>query len=100
MFKKIKDLIEQEKELSKAMNKAAKENKSLQNQSIQLLSKIEAAEKRGGVLLLSDMNEELIKKLQSITDDNTVIIFLANDNTRIEIRRDGSKYKRNDGTIR
>lgn len=99
MFKKIKELLEKEKELSKEMNKAAKENKHLQNQSIQLLAKIEAAEKRGGVLLLEDLSEELIKKLQSLTDDNVIVFFLK-DGTRMEIRKESALYKRNEGFIR
>ena len=78
---------------------AIKESEKLRKQNKDLLSKINEAEKRGGVLLLSDLNEELITKLQSLTDDNVVIIFLENDGSRIEIRKDNYIQKRN-GVIR
>ena len=99
MFRRIKELIKQEKELADAMYKASKENELLQSQSIQLLAKIQAAEKRSGVLLLEDLSEELIKKLQSLTDDNVIIFFLK-DGTRMEIRKDSTNYRRNEGFIR
>ena len=99
MFRRIKELIKQEKELVDAMYKASKENELLQSQSIQLLAKIQAAEKRSGVLLLEDLSEELIKKLQSLTDDNVIIFFLK-DGTRMEIRKDSTNYRRNEGFIR
>lgn len=76
-----------------------KESKLLRKQNKDLLSKVETAEKRGGLLLLSELNEELIEKLQELTDDNVVILFLEKDGTRIEIRKQGINYKRNNGNI-
>lgn len=103
MFKKLINLIQTSKtELAEEELKikaAIKESEKLRKQNKDLLSKINEAEKRGGCLLLSDLNEELITKLQSLTDDNVVIIFLENDGSRIEIRKDNYIQKRN-GTIR
>lgn len=84
---------------TKKVEALIKESKQLRKQNNELLSKIEAAEKRGGVLLLSELNEDLIAKLQELTDDNVVILFLEKDGTRIEIRQQGINYKRNNGNI-
>lgn len=103
MFKKLINLMQTSKtELAEEELKikaAIKESEKLRKQNKDLLSKINEAEKRGGCLLLSDLNEELITKLQSLTDDNVVIIFLENDGSRIEIRKDNYIQKRN-GVIR
>ena len=103
MFKKLINLMQTSKtELAEEEMKikaAIKESEKLRKQNKDLLSKINEAEKRGGCLLLSDLNEELITKLQSLTDDNVVIIFLENDGSRIEIRKDNYIQKRN-GVIR
>ena len=99
MFKKLKSLFDEMKTAQKDVDTLVKESKELRKQNKTLLSKITAAEKRGGVLLLSDLNEELIDKLQKLTDDNIVIIFTEGDNTRIEIRKQGANYKRNVGGI-
>lgn len=99
MFDKLKQLLKESKEMQDALYECEKRNKALQKQGKDLLAKIASAEKRGGVLLLSDLNEDLIKKLQELTDDNTVIIFLPNDGSRIEIRKDGPTYRRNRGQV-
>lgn len=93
MFEKIKRLLSEledaRKTLAKevtAANKLAKENK-------QLLSKIEMAEKRGGVLLLNDIDTGLIEKLQELTLDDNVIIIFTPDGSRIEIiHKDNTNY--------
>lgn len=98
MFKKLYleltnarlELAEEELKIKAAI----KESEKLRKQNKDLLSKINEAEKRGGCLLLSDLNEELIQKLQLLTDDNVVIIFLENDGSRIEIRKDNYIQKR------
>lgn len=103
MFKKLineiqtskEELIEKEKEIKAII----KESEKVRKQTKDLLSKVDQAEKRGGCLLLSDLNEEVITKLQSLTDDNVVIIFLENDGSRIEIRKDNYVQKRS-GIIR
>lgn len=74
-------------------NKLAKENK-------QLLSKIEMAEKKGGILLLSDINTELIEKLQALTPDDNVIIMFTPDDGRIEIKHKDTNYNVDKGRIR
>lgn len=84
------ELAEEELKIQSAI----KESEKLRKQNKELLSKIDQAEKRGGCLLLSDINEELMKKLQSLTDDNVVVIFLEKDGTRIEVRKDNISYKR------
>ena len=99
MFGNIKKLIAQEKELYDIMYKAQLEAKTLQSQNTQLLAKIESAEKRGGVLLLENLSEDLVKKLQELTDDNVIVLFLK-DGIRMEIRKDGTSYKRDKGFIR
>lgn len=99
MFGNIKKLIAQERELYDNLCKAQLEAKTLQTQNTQLLAKIESAEKRGGVLLLEDLSEDLVRKLQELTDDNVIILFL-NDGTRMEIRKDGTSYRKDKGFIR
>ena len=84
---------------TKKVEALIKESKLLRKQNKELLSKVETAEKRGGALLLSELNEDLIAKLQELTDDNVVILFLEKDGTRIEIRQQGINYKRNNGNI-
>lgn len=103
MFKKLfTELDKAKEELAQAnleLKVSIDEAKKLNKESKQLLSKIEAAEKRNGVLLLEDLTNETIEKLQSLTDDNVVIIFTSNDNSRIEIRKQGTNYKRNNGGL-
>lgn len=100
MFRKLQKLITDmnlaREALSKeinAANKLAKENK-------QLLSRIEMAEKKGGVLLLSDINTELIEKLQALTPDDNVIIMFTPDDGRIEIKHKDTNYNVDKGRIR
>ena len=99
MFKKLRELIKEMEEAYVALNTENELSTKLQKQNKELLSKIETAEKRGGILLLSELNEDLIAKLQELTDDNIVILFLEKDGTRIEIRQQGINYKRNNGNI-
>ena len=89
-----KELEEARKTLAeevKTANKLSKENK-------QLLGQVDAAQKRGGVLLLSDLNEELIQKLSSMTDDNVFVLFCT-DGTRLEIHKEGLVNKKMLGRI-
>ena len=85
----IKQLIAAKEELNKEVAVAN-----------QLLAKIESAEKRGGVLLLNDIDTGLIEKLQSLTlDDNTIIIFTP-DGSRIEIKHKDTNYSNKPGMVR
>lgn len=99
MLSRIKELIKQEKELADAMYKATLEAKKIEKQNKDLLAKINTAKKQSSVLLLEDLNEDLIKKLQSLTEDNVIVIFLK-DGQRMEIRKDSTNYKRDRGAIR
>ena len=92
----IKQLIEAKKSLDNAISvskKLAKENR-------QLLSKIESAEKRGGVLLLSDIDTGLIEKLQELTSDDNVIVIFTQDGSRIEIKHKDTNYSNKPGMVR
>ena len=99
----IKQLITAKEELENARkvldkevaiaNKLAKENR-------QLLSKIESAEKRGGVLLLSDIDTGLIEKLQELTSDDNVIVIFTPDGSRIEIKHKDTNYNNKPGMVR
>ena len=85
----IKQLIDAKEELNKEVEVAN-----------QLLAKIEMAEKRGGVLLLNDLDAGLIEKLQALTlDDNTIIIFTP-DGSRIEIKHKDTNYSNKPGMVR
>ena len=89
MMKIIKELIAAKEELEKEVKVAN-----------QLLSKIESAEKRGGVLLLNDIDTGLIEKLQALTlDDNTIVIFTP-DGSRIEIKHKDTNYSNKPGMVR
>ena len=88
-MKIIKQLIAAKEELNKEVAVAN-----------QLLAKIESAEKRGGVLLLNDIDTGLIEKLQALTpDDNTIIIFTP-DGSRIEIKHKDTNYSNKPGMVR
>ena len=89
-------LIEAKKSLEKeiaAANKLYKENR-------QLLSRVESAEKRGGVLLLSELDTGLIEKLQSLTPDDNVIVIFTPDGNRIEIKHKDTNYSNKLGMVR
>ena len=99
----IKQLITAKEELENARkvldkevaiaNKLAKENR-------QLLSKIESAEKRGGVLLLNEIDTGLIEKLQELTSDDNVIVIFTPDGSRIEIKHKDTNYSNKPGMVR
>ena len=88
-MKIIKELIEAKKELEKEVKVAD-----------QLLAKIESAEKRGGVLLLNDVDIGLIEKLQELTSDDNVIVIFTPDGSRIEIKHKDTNYSNKLGMVR
>ena len=88
-MKIIKELIEAKKELEKEVKVAD-----------QLLAKIEMAEKRGGVLLLNDVDIGLIEKLQELTLDDNVIVIFTPDGSRIEIKHKDTNYSNKLGMVR
>ena len=89
MMKIIKELREAKQELNKEVSVAN-----------QLLAKIESAEKRGGVLLLNDLDTGLIEKLQSLTPDDNVILIFTPDGSRIEIKHKDTNYNNKLGMVR
>lgn len=100
-MKLLNDINNAKQELENARKVLAEEVKSankLYKEGRQLLGQIDAAEKRGGVLLLSELNEELIQKLTSMTDDNVFVLFCT-DGTRLEIHKEGLVNKKLLGRI-
>lgn len=90
MMKIIKELREAKEELNKEV--------AIANQ---LLAKIETAEKRGGVLLLNDLDTGLIEKLQELTQDDNIIVMFTPDGSRIEIKhKDTTNYSNKLGMVR
>lgn len=89
MMKIIKELKEAKQELNKEVSVAN-----------QLLAKIESAEKRGGVLLLNDIDAGLIEKLQELTLDDNVIVIFTPDGSRIEIKHKDTNYSNKPGMVR
>lgn len=90
MMKIIKELKEARQELNKEVSVAN-----------QLLAKIESAEKRGGVLLLNDLDTGLIEKLQELTQDDNIIVMFTPDGSRIEIKhKDTTNYSNKLGMVR
>ena len=85
----IKQLIAAKEELNKEVAVAN-----------QLLAKIESAEKRGGVLLLNDLDAGLIEKLQALTSDDNVIVIFTPDGSRIEIKHKDTNYNNKPGMVR
>ena len=99
----IKTLIDTKEKLveaKKALEKEIASANKLYKEGRQLLSKIESAEKRGGVLLLNDLDTGLIEKLQSLTPDDNVIIIFTPDGSRIEIKHKDSNYSNKPGMVR
>lgn len=92
----IKQLIEAKKSLDNAIS----ESKKLAKENRKLLSKIEFAEKRGGVLLLNDIDTGLIEKLQELTLDDNVIVIFTPDGSRIEIKHKDTNYSNKPGMVR
>lgn len=95
-YKQRKLELEKEKAL---LESSVKEAKALHKDLNALKKTIDAYHKQGAILLLEDLDEDLIKKLQSFTEDNVIIIF-CKDGTRMEIKSNEANYKRNTGAIK
>ena len=94
-YKQRKAELEKERVL---LENSVKEAKAL-NKDLKALKKtIDAYHKQGAILLLEDLDEDLIKKLQSFTEDNVIIIF-CKDGTRMEIKSNETISKRSTGAI-
>lgn len=98
MFNKYKQRkVELEKERV-LLESSIKEAKTINKEMKALKKTIDAYHKQGALLLLEDLDEDLIKKLQSFTEDNVIIIF-CKDGTRMEIKSTETNTKRNTGAI-
>ena len=95
-YKQRKAELEKERVL---LESSVKEAKALHKDLSALKKTIDAYHKQGAILLLEDLDEDLIKKLQSFTEDNVIIIF-CKDGQRIEIKSTEVNYKRNTGAIK
>ena len=94
-YKQRKAELEKERVL---LENSVKEAKAL-NKDLKALKKtIDAYHKQGAILLLEDLDEDLIKKLQSFTEDNVIVIF-CKDGTRMEIKSNETISKRSTGAI-
>lgn len=100
IIKHIIDAKEKLIEAKKSLDNAISESKKLAKENKQLLSKIESAEKRGGVLLLNDIDTGLIEKLQELTLDDNVIVIFTSDGSRIEIKHKDNNYSNKPGMVR
>ena len=99
----IKNLIDAKEKLveaKKALEKEITAANKLYKEGKQLLSKIESAEKRGGILLLSELDTGLIEKLQELTLDDNVIVIFTPDGNRIEIKHKDNNYSNKPGMVR
>lgn len=100
MFSKIKKLLSELENARKSLDKEVASANKLYKEGRQLLGKIESAEKRGGVLLLNDIDTGLIEKLQALTPDDNVIIIFTPDGSRIEIKHKDTNYGNKPGMVR
>ena len=99
----IKHLIDAKEKLieaKKSLDNAISESRKLAKENKQLLSKVESAEKRGGILLLSELDIGLIEKLQELTLDDNVIVIFTPDGNRIEIKHKDTNYSNKPGMVR
>lgn len=94
-YKQRKAELEKERLLAKSVNE---DSKKLIKKLDSLKKTIDAYQKQGALLLLEDLDEDLIKKLQSLTEDNIIVIF-TKDGQRMEIKSTEVNYKRNTGRL-
>lgn len=99
MFKKLRELIKDMEAAYVALDTENRLAAKLQKQNKDLLKTVDAYKKQGALLLLEDLDEDLIKKLQSLVEDKVIVIF-CKDGTRVEIKSNEANYKRNTGVIR
>ena len=100
IIKQIIDAKEKLIEAKKSLDNAISESRKLAKENKQLLSKIESAEKRGGILLLNEIDTGLIEKLQELTLDDNVIVIFTPDGNRIEIKHKDNNYSNKPGMVR
>ena len=100
IIKQIIDAKEKLIEAKKSLDNSISESRKLAKENKQLLSKIESAEKRGGILLLSELDTGLIEKLQELTLDDNIIVIFTPDGNRIEIKHKDNNYSNKPGMVR
>ena len=98
MFKKLRELVKEMEAAYVALNTENRLSTKLQKQNKDLLKTIDSYRKQGAILLFEDLNEELVKKLQSFTEDNVIIIYTKSGD-RVEIKKDKVDFinRRNGG---
>lgn len=99
MFKKFRELVKEMEAAYVALDAENKLSAKLQKQNKDLLKTVDTYKKQGSFLLLEDLDEDLIKKLQSLVEDKVIVIF-CKDGTRVEIKANETNYKKNTGVIR
>lgn len=100
MFKKLRELIKEMEAAYVALNTENKLSTKLQKQNKDLLKTVDSYMKQGSILLFDDLTEELIKKLQSFTEDNVIVIYTKSGD-RVEIKKDKVDFiNRRNGGIR
>lgn len=72
---------------NKQLDQKIKELESLIDESKQLIETIKTYHNNGKVLLLEDLNEVVVSKLQSLAQDDKVIVIFTKDGKRIEIHK-------------
>lgn len=100
ILKELKAAKEELENARKTLEKEVASANKLYKEGRQLLGKIESAEKRGGVLLLSELDTGLIEKLQSLTPDDNVVLLFTLDGSRIEIKHKDTNYSNKLGMVR
>ena len=83
-YKQRKAELEKERLLAESVNE---DSKKLIKKLDSLKKTIDAYQKQGALLLLEDLDEDLIKKLQSFTEDNVIIIYTKSGD-RVELKKD------------
>lgn len=73
--------------MNKKLENKIKELDNLVSENKALVETIRAYHNNGACLLLEDLNEVVISKLQSLTQDNNVIILFTKRGDRIEIHK-------------
>ena len=78
---------------NKNLDNKIKELTQLIDESKSLIETIKAYHNNGACLLLEDLNEVVISKLQSLCNDDNVIVLYSKDGKRVEI------YKKSTDTL-
>lgn len=72
---------------NKNLDNKIKELEQLIDESKSLIETIKAYHNNGACLLLEDLNEVVVSKLQSLCNDDNVIVIFTKDGKRIEVHK-------------